>query len=193
MFEHPTISMFSNIEMEEFIQFSQFYDLHFLFSLFLVFLVIFSVLSLIFISSAHTMIKDWVFAKPNTSKTEDKILAIFASFVALMILSIISFAGCQKYPDFYYLHKNYVLTSNYYQKLSDAEKAYVKIALLGDEGEKCLENKICQERFNYNITFKKLDHIISEIKNERKLEKSLDANQTKGEQFNREFWELIQK
>lgn len=193
MFEHPSISMFSNIEMEEFIQFSQFYDLHFLFSLFWVFLVIFSVLSLIFISSAHTMIKDWVFAKPNTSKTEDKIWAIFASFVALMILFIISFAGCQKYPDFYYLHKNYVLTSNYYQKLSDAEKAYVKMALLGDDGEKCLENKICQERFNYNITFKRLDNIISEIKKQGKLEKSLDANQTKGEQFNREFWKLIQK
>lgn len=65
--------------------------------------------------------------------------------------------------------------------------------MLGDNCEKCLESKICQERFNYNITLKKLDNIISEIKNERKLEKSLESVQTKDNQFKREFWELIQK
>lgn len=110
-----------------------------------------------------------------------------------MIFSIISFVGYKAYPEFYYLHKNYVLTSNYYQNLSDTEKTYVKMVLLGDDEKKCLENKICQERFNYNITFKKLDNIISEIKNERKLEKSLESDQTKDNQFKREFWELIQK
>lgn len=193
MFEQPPLFIFSNIELEEFIQFSQFDGLYFLFGLFIAFLIIYSALNLIFESSFHTMIKRWIFAKSNTSKTEDKIWAIFLFFVALMILTTISFVGYQASPDFYYLHKNYVLTSNYYQKLSDSEKTYVKMALLGDDGEKCLKNKICQEKFNYNITFKKLDDIISEIKKGRKLEKSLDANQRKSEQFNREFWELIQK
>ena len=133
MFEHPPLFMLSNIEIEEFIKFSQFNGLYFLFSLFIAFLVIYSALSLIFMSSAHTMIKCWVFSKPNTSKTEDKIWTIFASFVALMIFSIISFVGYKAYPEFYYLHKNYVLTSNYYQNLSDTEKTYVKMVLLGDD------------------------------------------------------------
>lgn len=193
MFEHPPLSIFSNIEIEEFIPFSQFDGAYFLFGLFLLFLVIFSAISLIFASSAHTMIKCWIFAKTDTSETEDKIWAIFASFFALMILTIATFVGYKAYPDFYNLHKNYVLTSNYYQNLSDTEKTYVKMTLLGDDGRKCLENKICQEGFNYNITFQKLDYMISEIKKERELEKSLESDQTKDNQFNREFWELIQK
>ena len=193
MFEQPPLFIFSNIELEEFIPFSQFDYLWMLFNLFLMLLVIFSSFGLVFTSSAHTMIKCWIFAKPNTSKTEDKIWAIFTSFVALMIFTIISFAGYRAYPDFYYLHKNYVLTSSYYQKLSDSEKTYVKMELLGDDGKKCLENKICQEKFNYNITFKKLDSIISEIKKQRRLEKLLEANQTKNIQQNQEFWKLIQK
>lgn len=193
MFEQPPLSTLSNIEIEEFIPFSQFDGLYFLFGLLLAFLTIFSAIGLIFESSAHTMIKCWILGKPNASKTENKIWTIFASFWALMTLYIVSSVGYQAYPDFYYLHKNYVLTSNYYQKLSDSEKTYVKTKLLGDNCEKCLESKICQERFNYNITLKKLDNIISEIKNERKLEKSLESVQTKDNQFKREFWELIQK
>ena len=193
MFERPPLSMFSNIEIEEFIPFSQFDGLYFLFGLFLLFLVIFSAISLFFMSSAHTMIKCWIFAKPNTFGNEDKMWAIFMSVWALIVFTIATFVGYNAYPDFYYLHKNYVLTSNYYQKLSDSEKTYVKTKLLGDNCEKCLESKICQERFNYNITLKKLDNIISEIKNERKLEKSLESVQTKDNQFKREFWELIQK
>lgn len=83
MFEQPPLFIFSNIELEEFIQFSQFDGLYFLFGLFIAFLIIYSALNLIFESSFHTMIKRWIFAKSNTSKTEDKIWAIFLFFCCI--------------------------------------------------------------------------------------------------------------
>ena len=193
MFEYPSLSMFSNIEIEEFFQFSQFGYLAMIFALCLAIFTIFAAFNLIFVSSAYTMIKCWIFGKPNISKREDKVWAIFMSFVSFVIIIIVSVTTYRTYPDFYYLHKNYVLTSSYYQKLSDSEKTYVKAELLGDDGEKCLENKICQENFNYNITFKKLDSIISEIKKTAHTRKLLEANQTKNIQQNQEFWQLIQK
>lgn len=103
-----------------------------------------------------------------------------------------AFLSHQTYTKTSYLHKSYVLTSDYYQKSPDAEKNYIKTVLLENK-ENCLDNIMCQSEFNYYITLDELDQLISKINKRREQESAYKNGKLRDNTLNKEFLEIIQK
>ena len=107
------ISPFVNSETDWFIQFSQANNIGFAL-IFANFFLAFCVIYLVYQSNLYLGLKHWIFAKKETTKKEDKAFSILAFILALIILMPTAFLSHQTYTKTSYLHKSYVLTSDYY-------------------------------------------------------------------------------
>lgn len=62
------------------------------------------------------------------------------------------------------VHKMDVINSPYYQSLSDLDKSFVRISLMGDNADRFLNELPPMQDFNYKISFKQLDQLITQSK-----------------------------
>ena len=62
------------------------------------------------------------------------------------------------------VHKMDVINSPYYQSLSDLDKSFVRISLMGDNADRFINELPPMQDFNYKISLKQLDQLIRQSK-----------------------------
>lgn len=84
------------------------------------------------------------------------------------------------------VHKMDVINSPYYQSLSDLDKSFVRISLMGDNADRFLNELPPMQDFKYQISLKRLDELITQVKQNHLMnsgEKPKDENFIKNQEL----------
>lgn len=84
------------------------------------------------------------------------------------------------------VHKMDVINSPYYQSLSDLDKSFVRISLMGDNADRFLNELPPMQDFKYQISLKRLDELITQSKQNHLVnsgEKPKDENFMKNQEL----------
>lgn len=133
--------------------------------------------SLIF-SSICISLYFWI--RFNVLDTKEKIVAPFMIF--LFFLFVESSSDYQNKT----VHKMDVINSSYYQSLNDLDKSFVRISLMGDNADRFLNELPPMQDFNYQISLKRLDGLITQVKQNHLMnngEKPKDENFIKNQEL----------
>ena len=81
------------------------------------------------------------------------------------------------------IHKIDVINSAYYQSLNDFDKSFIRISLMDNNADRFVNEIQPTSDFNYEISPKELDNIITSLKNKNNTDTTKDRNIIKNQEL----------
>lgn len=123
----------------------------------------------------------------SSKNTQSLLLTNITKFaISLMVFLCIYSVALQDDYNSKTVHKMDVINSPYYQSLSDLDKSFVRISLMGDNADRFLNELPPMQDFNYKISLKQLDELITQSKQNHLVnsgEKPKDENFIKNQEL----------
>lgn len=103
--------------------------------------------------------------------------------VTFLLFLISCYLGLSHIYEAKSIHKIDVINSAYYQSLNDFDKSFIRISLMDNNADRFVNELPPTSDFNYEISPKELDNIITSLKNKSNTDTTKDRNIIKNQEL----------